>query len=393
MSDQTPMVAPGCTIGILGGGQLGRMMAIAAKQMGYRIHIFSETDDSPGGQVADLEVVGSLDDLPLIESFARAVDVVTIETENIPTATLNTAAKIVPSYPGHRTLETCQDRGKEKQFLLESQIPTCGFRIVRSVDELKEACQDLSPAVLKTTSGGYDGKGQARIASIEDAEDAWQSLGTTEAILEEWIEYDFEFSVVAARAVDGQNTAYASIRNNHVNGILDVSICPSGVSEDACKAATEIVFAIMDRLESVGVLTVEFFYRGGEVLVNEIAPRPHNSGHLTIEGHVTSQFEQHVRAICGLAFGSTELLKPIAMANLLGDCWLSGQPRWDSALASPNTKLHLYGKQTPKPGRKMGHLTATAESAELASQNVVAMRELLPAEPDQAEGKEIGALR
>ena len=374
---QPDIISPGSTIGILGSGQLGRMMAVSAKQMGYRVHIFSTSLDSPAGQVADLEFQAELEDLEAMEDFARDVDVLTVETENIPTRSFNVASKFAPSFPGSRTLEVCQNRGLEKQFLADNDIPTPQFRVVHSLEELRESCQQLFPGVLKTTTGGYDGKGQFVIRSQEDIDKAWDALKADEAILEEWIEYDFEFSIVGVRSSAGAVSAYKSIRNEHENGILDISVSPSGLPEEVNDVATKLTYTIMERLDSVGVLTVEFFYRAGQVLVNEIAPRPHNSGHLTIEGHATSQFEQHVRAVCGLTLGSTHQLKPVAMANLLGDEWSQGEPRWHQALWLPNTKLHLYGKAEPKPGRKMGHLTTFANRPEQAHEQVAATRNLL----------------
>ena len=370
-------VSPESTIGILGGGQLGRMMAIAAKHMGYRVHIFSTTGDSPAGQVADLEVVAAFTDLAAVETFAKNVDVITIETENIPTECLDVTAQFVPSYPGNKALAVSQNRALEKQFVADGGIPTAQFRIVKSLDELRDACKVIMPAVLKTTTGGYDGKGQAVIKSAADVEAAWAALGTGEAILEEWIEYDFEFSIVGVRGATGSSATYASIRNEHRNGILDVSISPSGLPVKVENIAANLVQQSMQQLGSVGVLTVEFFHRGGEVLVNEMAPRPHNSGHLTIEGHVTNQFEQHVRAICGLPLGSTDQLRPAAMANLLGDEWAGGQPKWHQGLSHPNTKLHLYGKEAPNLNRKMGHMTMLANDPEQAREQVLAARKLL----------------
>lgn len=371
------LIPPGSTIGILGSGQLGRMISGEAKRMGYRVHVLSSSPESPAGQVSDQEVIAGFDDLTAIESFAKDVDVITGETENIPLETFDAAAAFAPTFPGRKALTVCQNRGLEKQFLVDNKIPTCQFRIIRSSNELVEACKTLMPAVLKTTTGGYDGKGQIVIKSTDDAEDAWQQINVNEAILEEWIDYDFEFSVVGVRNSSGLVTAYPSIRNEHQNGILDVSYSPSGLMPGVETEAKRMVYTIMNRLESVGVLTVEFFYRDGEVLVNEIAPRPHNSGHLTIEGHLTSQFEQHVRAICGLIAGSTKQLKPVAMANLLGNQWSAGPPQWHYGLCLPDTKLHLYGKGDPKPERKMGHLTAVADTIDEAREQVLLARKLL----------------
>ena len=368
---------PGSTIGIFGSGQLGKMTAMAAKHMGYRVHVFSPDRDSPAGQVADLEIQGAYDDLEAVKKFARDVDVITLEFENIPLQTLEAACIAAPVHPNAKTLKTSQHRITEKNFLREQGIPTCRFEVVRTLEELQTACTKIMPGLLKTASDGYDGKGQAVIKSPEDIQSAWESIATGEAILEEWIDYDFEFSVVAARNADGQFAAFKSIRNEHAEQILDVSISPSGLSEATEQAAEKVVAQIMESLQTVGVLCVEFFFRGGEILVNEMAPRPHNSGHLTIEAHATSQFEQHVRSVCNLELGSARQHSPAAMANLLGDIWNSGEPRWHEALAVSEVSLHLYGKADPKSKRKMGHLTAVSDTVEGAQEKVVASRQLL----------------
>lgn len=384
MDSITPrVITPGATIGILGSGQLGRMMAIAAKQMGYRVHIFSPSHDSPAGQVANLEIQASYTDLDAVNSFARHVDVVTLETENIPLTTFDAAARCAPAFPGREALRICQNRKLEKQFLLKHGIPSCRFKSVRSLDQLREVCNGLLPAVLKTTTGGYDGKGQAVIKTTDDVEEAWQVLQTSEAVLEEWIEYDFEFSIVGFRNSAGKMDAYPSIRNRHRNGILEISVSPSGLPDRVNREATELTYQIMQNFESVGVLAVEFFYRNGDILVNEIAPRPHNSGHLTVDGHLTCQFEQHVRAICGLPAGSTRQFSPAAMANLLGRQWHDGQPNWKAALAQSATKLHLYGKTIPEAERKMGHLTSLSHTSEQAVEDVLRARRLLMPTPNQ----------
>ena len=377
----TKSILPGSTIGILGSGQLGKMMAVVAKRMGYRVHVLSPDKDTPAGQVADVEVQADYLDLPAIESFAKNVDVVTLEFENIPAKALEAAGKHAPVHPGIKTLWTTQNRGREKSFLCENDVPTCDFQVVHSLEELQAAAKTIFPAVLKTTEEGYDGKGQRFIRSTEEIESAWKQLNCTEAILERLIDFDFEFSVVAARSSTGQVAAFPTSRNEHHNHILDISISPSGLEPTIEKQATDIACQIMSHLESVGVLCVEFFHcKDGRILVNEIAPRPHNSGHLTIEANATCQFEQHVRAVCGLPLGSTDRIKPAAMANLLGDAWTNGEPRWKDSLTTPNVKLHLYGKSEPKPGRKMGHLTAIADSPELAVDFVTTARQALTAE-------------
>lgn len=370
-------ILPGSTIGILGSGQLGKMMAVVAKRMGYRVHVLSPVHDSPAGQVADLELQADYSDLTAVEEFAKRADVVTLEFENIPTSALETAGLHAPVHPGIKTLWTTQNRAREKSFLCENNIPTCEFQIVHSLTELNTACESIFPGVLKTTEQGYDGKGQRFIRSRDDIILAWEALNCDEAILEKLIDFDFEFSVVAARSSTGEVAAFPTSRNEHQNHILDVSISPSGVDEQLEKKATDIACQIMSQLGSVGVLCVEFFHCNGQLMVNEIAPRPHNSGHLTIEANETCQFEQHIRAVCGLPLGSTQRIKPAAMANLLGDAWAEGDPKWDEALKEPNVKLHLYGKAGAKPGRKMGHFTAIADSSELAREFVTSARNAL----------------
>ena len=371
-------ILPGSTIGMLGSGQLGKMTAMAAKRMGYQVHVLSPDKNTPAGQIADLEITAEYLDLPAIESFAKRVDVVTLEFENIPTAALEAASLHAPVYPGVKTLWTTQNRAREKSFLQDNDIPTCDFRIVRSVKELQAACDSIFPGVLKTTEEGYDGKGQRFIRSKDEIEPAWNALQCDEAILESLIDFEYEFSVVAARSSNAEVAAFPTSRNEHHNHILDLSISPSGLTEQREQQATQIACQIMSHLETVGVLCGEFFQcKDGKILVNEIAPRPHNSGHLTIEANVTCQFEQQVRAVCGLPLGSTSRIKPAAMANLLGDLWANGQPQWDRALEISDVKLHLYGKQDAKPGRKMGHLTALANSSERARELVTSAKQAL----------------
>ena len=381
------LILPGSTIGIFGSGQLGKMTAIAAQRMGYHVHVFSPAHDSPAGRVANLEIQGDYTDLDAVEKFAKQVDVVTLEFENVPLAALEVAARHTRVNPGASTLSKTQNRGLEKQLLTDLAIPTCKYCVVRSLEELKAASADLIPGILKTTTDGYDGKGQFVIRSESDIEEAWCSLQTKEAILEELIDFQFEFSVVGARNADGLFVAYPAIRNEHSNQILDVSFSPSGLDSETNAAANKIVDQVMNALETIGVLCVEFFYANGKILVNEMAPRPHNSGHLTIEAHVTSQFEQQVRAVCGLPLGSTAQNSPAAMANLLGNVWEGAEPNWAGALAIPEIKLHLYGKGVPAVNRKMGHLTTLADSVDEARERVVAARELLssPATADLHE--------
>ncbi|HVG06289.1 MAG TPA: 5-(carboxyamino)imidazole ribonucleotide synthase [Thermoanaerobaculia bacterium] len=373
------MILPGATVGVLGSGQLGRMFAIAARRMGYRVHTFSPEYDTPTGQVADREIRAAYDDLDAVREFARGVSVVTFEFENVPAATAEAAAEHAEVRPGGTVLHTTQNRLREKGFLTGSGFPVAPFAAVRSAEELRRALEEIGcPAVLKTADWGYDGKGQVKIGGVAEADSAWESLKTGEAILEDFVDFEREVSVVAARGTDGSFAHFGVLANDHRNHILDITVAPAPVPPEVEREAVEIARGILEGLGVVGVLCVEMFLtREGRLLVNELAPRPHNSGHLTFDACVTSQFEQQLRAICGLPLGSTELLRPAAMANLLGDLWSGGEPDWAAACRFPEVKLHLYGKAVARPGRKMGHLTALAPTPEEARALVIAARAAL----------------
>jgi 5-(carboxyamino)imidazole ribonucleotide synthase len=372
-------VLPGATVGVLGSGQLGRMFAIAARRMGYRVHTFSPDADTPTGQVADLEVIAPYDDLDAVRRFAAGVSVVTFEFENVPAPTAQAASEHAPVRPRGEVLHTTQHRIREKTFLTNAGLPLTPFRTVLTSDDLERAVVDLGcPAILKTADFGYDGKGQVRVTSPQQADAAWSSIGRVPAVLEALISFECEVSVVAARGFDGSYADWGVIENRHQNGILDLSIAPATVTDAIVREAREITRAVLEALDVVGVLCVEFFVEpGGRLLINELAPRPHNSGHLTFDASVTSQFEQQLRAVCGLPLGSTELLRPAAMANLLGDIWNPHEPNWLAACAHPDVKLHLYGKLAPRAGRKMGHLTALAPHSAAALDLVQSARQAL----------------
>ncbi len=372
-------IEPGETIGVLGSGQLGRMFAIAARKMGYRVHTYSPDDDTPTGQVADVEVTAAYDDLDRVREFASKVKVVTFEFENVPAATTAAAAERTIVRPRGEVLHTTQHRLREKTFLQQSGFPVAPFRTVRSLADLTAALGEVGcPSVLKTAGWGYDGKGQAKITDVSQAAAAWQNLNTGEGVLEGFIQFEREVSVVAARGVDGSFVHYGVIDNRHRNHILDVSVAPAEVPAAVERQAVELARAVLEKLDVVGVLCVEFFLtHDQQLIINELAPRPHNSGHLTFDACVTSQFEQQLRAICGLPLGSTEVLRPVAMANLLGDLWSPRTPNWSKALSIPEVKLHLYGKLEARPGRKMGHLTAMAATQQEAIAKVTRARDLL----------------
>jgi 5-(carboxyamino)imidazole ribonucleotide synthase len=372
-------ILPGATVGVLGSGQLGRMFAIAARRMGYRVHTLSPDSDTPTGQIADKEYENSYEDLDAVREFARGVEVVTFEFENVPAESVEAAAKLVPVRPSGAVLHTTQNRLREKTFLSTHGFPVTAFRHVNSPESLSAALEELGyPAVLKTAGFGYDGKGQVKIDSPADAELIAAALPGRECVLEAFVDFEREVSVVGARTIDNEFKHYGVIENRHRRHILDLSVAPARVSETVARDAVEIARAVLEALDVVGVMCVEFFLtRDQRLLVNELAPRPHNSGHLTFDACVTSQFEQQLRAVCGLPLGSTEMTRPAAMANLLGDLWQQGEPDWRAALAVPNVKLHLYGKSEARAGRKMGHLTALASTVEEAARSVLAAREAL----------------
>ena len=373
-------ILPGATIGIFGSGQLGRMLALAARRMGYRVHTFSPDTDSPTGQVADLEISAPYADLDAVRRFVRGVDVVTFEFENVAAAVAEIALEAgVPVRPGGHVLHTTQHRQREKNFLVAAGLPVAPFVPVHNLADLQRGLAHLGcPAILKTAAFGYDGKGQIKINAPAEADAAWTAIGAQEAVLEQFVNFVGEVSVVAARGLDGSFVDYGLIENIHRDHILDLSVAPARVSPRVVANAVGLAQIVLEQLNVVGVLCVEFFLTQDEqLLINELAPRPHNSGHLTIDAMVNDQFEQQLRAICGLPLGATTQLRPAAMANLLGDLWQTGEPNWVAACAMQQVKLHLYGKQAPRPGRKMGHLTALADSPDQALQIVQAARTIL----------------
>ncbi len=352
-------IAPGSTIGILGGGQLGRMTAIAAAAMGYKCLILEPQEDCPASQVAD-HIAGAYEDESVLARFADAVDVVTLEFENVPVESLRFLEARAPVRPGSRALEIAQDRILEKDYLNRAGIGTAPWREVTDLAGLTAAAAEIGlPAVLKTARFGYDGKGQAMLKPDSDLAEAWETLGGVRCILEGFIAFDCEVSVIAARASSGETRCFPVVRNEHRDHILYKTHAPAGVSAETERAAEAVAIAAIEVLDLTGLLAVEMFaLPDGGVLVNEVAPRPHNSGHWSIEGCATSQFQQLVRAVCNLPLGSTEILHPSEMTNLLGD----EIDAWPEILAEPNAYLHLYGKADAKPGRKMGHVTRLLKS-------------------------------
>jgi 5-(carboxyamino)imidazole ribonucleotide synthase len=368
---------PGTTIGILGSGQLGRMLAMAARRMGYGVHVYSPEENTPAGQVADVEISAAYTDREALLRFAAGVDVVTIEFENIPAEALRVLEAEVPVYPQPHVLHTTQHRLREKMFLVEHGIPVAPFHPVLSPEDLPEGFHKLgAPLVLKTAGFGYDGKGQARVSNLQEANAALEAMGGQSCILECFIELDREISVIAARSDSGEFAVYRPVENRHRNHILDVTLAPAAIAPELETQAVAITRQIMDALDMRGLLCVEFFITtDGRLLVNELAPRPHNSGHYTIEAAVCSQFEQQLRVVCGLPLGDTALRQPAAMLNLLGDLWQSGAPGWDACLKESGAYLHLYGKHEPRPARKMGHITVLGNTLEAAHSRLEAIRQ------------------
>ena len=336
--------------------------------MGYRVHTFSPQSDTPTGQVADIETVASYENLDAVRQFARSVDVLTFEFENVPASAVDAASRFVDTFPKGEILHTTQNRLREKTFLSANGYPVAAFKHVKSIEDLHYGAKEIGfPAVLKTAGFGYDGKGQTKLSAVGEIERVYADLDGQEAVQEAFIEFEKEVSVVCARDQRGSFAHYGVIENEHVRSILDISFAPAVISKKVYQEAVKIAESITEIMDYVGTLCVEFFVTKDEkLLVNELAPRPHNSGHLTFDACVTSQFEQQLRAVCGLPLGSTEYFRPAAMANLLGDLWQNGEPNWAAAVNDPNLKLHLYGKVEPRKGRKMGHLTAMAISTSTA---------------------------
>ncbi len=373
-------IRPGATLGLLGGGQLGRMFTLAARNLGFRVHAMDPGHDCPAGQVADFEVRAHYNDIYAAQALARGVDVMTVEFENIPSSTLEAVAELRPMHPSAFVIHTVQHRLREKRFLAENGFPVTPFREINTEADLRKSAEALGlPSVLKTASFGYDGKGQQKLDPTTDLGVAFRALGGQQGILEAWVPFDLECSVICARSSNGDSTVWPVAENAHVRHILDTTVLPARIASEVAATAQSMALHIAETLGVIGILTVEFFLKpGGDLVVNELAPRPHNSGHATIDACITSQFEQQVRAVCGLPLGDTALLKPAAMANLLGELWpKDGEPLWENLLAFPDVKLHLYGKTEARTGRKMGHLTAMADSPEEALEKVLRARSAL----------------
>lgn len=368
------MISPGKTIGVLGGGQLGRMFAHAAERLGYRVHVYEPETNGPAGEVSAQETNRPYTDIEALTAFAKSVDVVTYEFENIPAEPLWKIEKFTRLHPHWSVLEVCQNRMREKTWLRKNGFPHVPFAEVEAGDDLAAAIRRIGlPCVVKTADFGYDGKGQVKVSDDTSLEKAVASFAKQRCVIEKFVDFKCELSVIVARSSTGEMKAFPVAENIHTKHILDFSIVPARVNDAIRTGAEQLALAIAEKLDVVGLLAIELFLTDrGEILVNELAPRPHNSGHWTLDACVTSQFEQHVRAVCGLPLGDVSVVSPAVMVNILGDAWkwhqgaLVGDADWAAILASPRAKLHLYGKKEPRLGRKMGHFTVTGETADAA---------------------------
>lgn len=358
------MILPGATLGVIGGGQLGRMFTLAAITMGYRVVVLDPDPHSPAGQVADQHIQAGYRDHAALQMLGDECSAVTTEFENVPAESLQLLAERCITRPDADAVRIAQDRIREKQFAADLGLATAPFVPVYEQSELAAAFEQLDPPLLlKTASLGYDGKGQLQASTLDEVEQAFEQLGESPCVLEEMVELEREISVILARGIDGTTTIYPVGENRHRNGILDTSIVPADIEPAMADQATGMAHRLADAMDYCGVLAVEFFCTtAGELLINELATRPHNSGHYTVDACVTSQFEQQVRTLCGLPPGDTRLLTPVVMLNLLGDIWSNGEPHWDRILANTDARLHLYGKHEARSGRKMGHVTCMADS-------------------------------
>lgn len=371
-------ILPGSTLGILGGGQLGRMFVTAARTMGYEVMVLDPDPDSPAGSMATEHIRAEYTDRRALERMAQHCAVITTEFENVPADALDYLSRKLPVHPSAQALAVTQNRISEKRFIQSLGLATSPFIAIESEADLAQANQLSYPAILKTATLGYDGKGQIVCANVESVAAAYKTLNRP-CVLEQRITLKMEISVVLARSERGESLCFPVVQNEHVNGILDVSMAPADISDDLQKKAQQAAQTIARGLNYCGVLAVEFFIsNNGQLLVNEVAPRPHNSGHFTLDACYCSQFEQQVRMICGLPAGNVELHTPVAMLNILGNVWpAEGQPPWDEVLQINRASLHLYGKKTARIGRKMGHINFLADSVQSALQNLAQARDIL----------------
>ena len=369
------MIEPGACLGLLGGGQLGRMFTMAAQSMGYRVMVLDPGSHSPAGSVADRHIAADYLDRAALTILARDCAAVTTEFENVPAESLRFLSEHCRVSPDADSVAVAQDRILEKQFLRDAGLQVAPYKVIRSEQDLSGDLDGLLPGILKRSRLGYDGKGQVRAHRAAELLDAYRELGGEPCVLERMLDLELELSCVVARGFDGAMLTWPVAENQHAGGILDVSIVPARIPAALADAAAQAAKAVAFKLAYRGVLCVEFcVLSDGRLLANEIAPRPHNSGHYTIDACVTSQFEQQARVLCGMPLGDTRAHEPAVMVNLLGDLWAGGQPRWDHVLRHPSAKLHLYGKREARSGRKMGHYTVLGSSADQALADALDIR-------------------
>ncbi|HET7458395.1 MAG TPA: 5-(carboxyamino)imidazole ribonucleotide synthase [Gemmatimonadaceae bacterium] len=375
----TPIL-PGATIGFFGGGQLGRMAAMAARSMGYDVHVLDPDPDCPARPLASRCVTAALDDAVAADDFARGCNVITLEIERVGAESIAAASRHCPVRPNANAVYVVQDRARQKEWLESNGFPVAPFRIVRSADECEAAVAALGASIAKTCVGGYDGRGQARIESAANAAGAWRALHADRLVVEQRVDIDFEISVLVARRPEGETLVYSPALNHHDHGVLTWSAWPASLPATLGVEAEALGQRVAEALDVVGLLAVEMFVlRDGRLLVNELAPRPHNTYHESERGAATSQFEQIVRAVCDLPLGAVDAVSPAAIINLLGDVWTHGVPNFERALEVPTVRLHLYGKRHARPGRKMGHLSAVGLTTDEALGRVIDAYERLSA--------------
>ena len=372
-------ILPNAMLGIIGGGQLGRMFTMAARAMGYRVTVLEPDQDSPAGSLADIHLCAAYDDPAALDELARSCAAITTEFENVPAASLAFLASRTRVSPSAACVSIAQDRIVEKDYIQNSAgLAVAPYRVIHALTDLDQGLSDHLPGILKLARFGYDGKGQIRVRTADEARAAFEQMGHKPCVLERQLDLKTEISVIVARTAPGEAITFPVAENQHEAGILDVSIVPARVSETVAVQARQMALQLAEAMDYVGVLAVEFFVLGDDALViNEIAPRPHNSGHYTLDATVTSQFEQQVRTLCGLPPGDTRLLSPVVMVNLLGDIWRDDEPAWDRLLSQPNVMLHLYGKKSARVGRKMGHFNVLSECLDSAMDQARVLRNQL----------------
>ncbi len=370
------VILPPAMLGMLGGGQLGRFFVIAAHEMGYKVTVLDPDSNSPAGKIADVHICAAFDDASALLKMANSCAAITTEFENVPADSLSLLAEIKPVRPSAYSVAIAQHRVSEKNFLKHAGLPVAPFAVINEVADLPDDSSEIYPAILKVARFGYDGKGQARVSNQQEALAAFTAFEHEECVLEKMLKLDYEVSVVLARDAQGNVATFPTAENSHLNGILDVSIAPARGRDAISHQAQKLAIMVAEKLAYTGVLGVEFFVCDGTLLVNEMAPRPHNSGHYTLDACVTNQFEQQVRVLTGLPLGSAKQHSSAVMVNLLGDIWPAQDvaPDWQLALANPQLKMHLYGKQAARPGRKMGHYTVLGASRDEAIKQAMQVR-------------------